>query len=103
MGPLGWWLIGAGVWVFVAVTFPLLWVLIDGPTETQHESRVLVGLSWIWPIMIPVILAALVLTVIIGAITGVVTGVGWVVDKYTSILMKKTQESGELLEGKVVE
>lgn len=94
MNPWGWVLIGAGVWVFVAVTFPLVVSLIKRPAD-EEDARLLIGMSWGWPVFVPLFTVAL-------AVVGIIGGISWVVHKYTELIMGKATPEAEVLEGKVV-
>lgn len=95
MSTLGWSLTGAGIWVFVSLTIPLVIALFERPMS-KEDAHLTVGLSWLWPVLGPLMGLALM-------VVGIITGVTWLGKQYAALIMGEQPEKEEkAVEGKVV-
>lgn len=85
MSTLGWCLLGAGIYVFVAVTFPLL-VRLGSDTLTRDDALILVGVSWAWPVAVPVLAACILFALVSLGLDQMFKGIGFLGKSYINVL-----------------
>ena len=93
MNTLGWCLLGAGIYVFVALAIPMVTALVFERPPTKDDAHLLVGLSWLWPVLGPLLLAGMCIAL---PIIGLISYSEWLVGK-------PKQEEEKPIQGKVVE
>lgn len=81
MNTLGWFLTGTGIYIFVALTAPLLAALMKKP-ETRDDAHTLVGICWAWPLTFPGLMLAC-------AVMGIIAATDSIAERYMDVISEE--------------